>query len=76
MTETRTEWRVAYEHKATWLGQHDWQATVHPHCWDCGEDTAGFVLLKDAEDLVALLRQRKRRNVRIQQRTVTEWADA
>ena len=64
MTETRTEWRVAYE-------QRNWDGSWLPTSsggyadMDAAERTRSF--LADWSNL---------RNVRVQQRTVTEWVDA
>ena len=63
MTEARTEWRVAYE---------EW-----------GNDNSAFVERESRREYVACETYAKwlgtrpgYRNVRVQQRTVTEWVDA
>jgi len=65
MTETRTEWRVAYERWGLESDNWEWRGT--------GPFIAEAVANYEAAHLS---RQPRTRNVRVQQRTVTEWVDA
>lgn len=65
MTETRTEWRVAYEEWSNDGGKYQTRHTQAEAIKEGVEGGANFLATFP-----------ERRNVRVQQRTVTEWVDA